>query len=451
MNAEVNQDFIEQVVADLSEGLWSVHEDFIAHAHPADLAEIAERLDYERARELIERLENARVAEMLMELDAEQRSKFIEDYSGKKIASDFVEHLDSDDAADLINELDDRLKKEVLNNLENEEQARDLAQLLVYPEGTAGALMATELIKVNARWKVLQCVKEMRKQAEDIEQVHAIYVVDDEDCLLGTLSLKKLLTTSTQTPIEEVYSKKVQSVEITTEAEEVSQKMQKYDLVVMPVVDPLGHLVGRITIDDVLDFVTEEAKEDYNLASGLTDEVDISDSIYTITRARLPWLIIGLFGGLLAASVIGRYEGDIEILPQMAFFIPLIAAMGGNVGVQSSAIIVQGLASQSISGSVWLRLLKELGVALINGVILGALIVGAGLFLGYGQQLALTVAVSLVAVIIVAALIGTFVPLILDRYKIDPALATGPFITTLNDILGLFLYFQIGRLILSVI
>jgi Mg2+ transporter (mgtE) len=310
--------------------------------------------------------------------------------------------------------------------------------------------MGTELIKVNAAWRVLQCVKEMRKQAERVEQVHAIYVVDEEGKLLGTLSLKKLLTTSTQTPIAEVYSKKIKSVEATADAEEVAQKMQKYDLVVMPVVDAVGHLVGRITIDDVLDFIREEAKEDYNLASGLTDEVDSADSIYTITRARLPWLLIGLVGGLLAASVIGHYEGDLALLPQMAFFIPLIAAMGGNVGVQSSAIIVQGLASQAQMGSMVARLFKELGVALINGLILGILIVGAGLLLGYSNMLSLTVAVSLVSVIVAAALIGTFVPLVLNRYRVDPALATGPFITTLNDILGLFLYFQIGRLLLGI-
>ena len=360
-----------------------------------------------------------------------------------------IENLDSDDAADLINELPSEQRREVLDNIEDEQQALDIARLLIYPEGTAGSLMGTELIKVYDTWRVLQCVKEMRKQAEEIERVHAIYVVDASNKLLGTLSLKKLLTTSTKTPISEVYSSKVQYVEINTEAEEVANYMQKYDLVVVPVVDPIGHLVGRITIDDVVDFIRDEAKEDYNLASGLTDEVEEDDTILAITRARLPWLLIGLFGGLLAASVIGRYEMDIDIIPQMAFFIPLIAAMGGNVGVQSSAIIVQGLASQSLSGGTVTRLMKELGVATVNASILAATVIGSSLFLGYSMALALTVAVALFAVIIVAALIGTFVPLILNNYKVDPALATGPFITTLNDIIGLFLYFQIGRLILA--
>jgi magnesium transporter len=449
MSIEINRDFIDSLEEDILEGRKEKYQDFINDGHPADIAEIVDKLDKVAAEILFRSLDKELGAEVLMEIDEDLRAKFLEGYNGQEIASDIIENLDSDDAADLINELPNEQRREVLNSIKDEQQALDIARLLIYPEGMAGSLMGTELIKVYDSWRVLQCVKEMRKQAETIERVHAIYVVDEQNKLLGTLSLKKLLTTSTKTPISEVYSSKVQYVEVNTEAEEVANYMQKYDLVVVPVVDPLGHLVGRITIDDVVDFIRDEAKEDYNLASGLTDEVEEDDSVLAITRARLPWLLIGLFGGLMAASVIGRYEEDIAIIPQMAFFIPLIAAMGGNVGVQSSAIIVQGLASQALSGSTMNRLLKELSVATVNATILAATIVGSSLFLGYSIHLALTVAVSLFAVIIVAALIGTFVPLILNNYKIDPALATGPFITTLNDIIGLFLYFQIGRLILA--
>lgn len=429
---------------------FSNYEELLKEGHPADLAEILEKLDFEYAQIFYDRIADEVGAEVLMELDEDLRAKILEDYTGKEIAHELIDNLDSDDAADLINELDEAQRREVLESIEDQKQAMDIARLLVYPEGTAGALMATEMIRVKDHWMVLECVREMRKQAEEVEKVHAIYVVNEQNKLLGTLSLKKLLTTSTRTPISEVFSQKVQSVEVNTEAEEVANIMQKYDLVVMPVVDPLGHLVGRITIDDVVDFIRDEAKEDYNLASGLTDEVEADDTLWSITRVRLPWLLIGLFGGLMAASVIGRYEEDIDAIPKMAFFIPLIAAMGGNVGVQSSAIIVQGLANQSLSdNSLLSRLLKELGVALVNALILSVLIIGASLFLGYGLKLALTVSVALFAVIVVAALIGTFVPLALDNYKVDPALATGPFITTLNDIIGLFLYFQIGRLILG--
>ncbi|MCR9154620.1 MAG: magnesium transporter [Bacteroidetes bacterium] len=450
MNLELSKDYIIALEDALERRDLSAYEELLNEAHPADLAEILDKIDEDYASFFYEAIADHLGAEVLMELDEDLRAKLLEDYTGEEIALELIDNLDSDDAADLINELDISQRREVLENIEDQKQAMDIAGLLVYPEGTAGALMATEMIKVKDHWMVLECVREMRKQAEEVEQVHAIYVVNEDNKLLGTLSLKKLLTTSTRTPISEVYSLKVRSVEVNTEAEEVTNLMQKYDLVVMPVVDPLGHLVGRITIDDVVDFIRDEAKEDYNLASGLTDEVEAGDTIWLITRARLPWLLIGLFGGLLAASVIGRYEGDIGMVPQMAFFIPLIAAMGGNVGVQSSAIIVQGLASQSLGDNSTLsRLLKELGVALVNGLILSLLVIGASLFLGYSMKLALTVSVALFSVIVVAALIGTFVPLALDKYKIDPALATGPFITTLNDIIGLFLYFQIGRLILG--
>ncbi len=450
MSVDLSKDFLQQLELDISQRHLSEYEELLKEGHPADLAEIIEKIDFDLALILYENLSDEIGAEVLMELDDDLRAKILADYTGKEIAQELIDNLDSDDAADLINELDEVQRREVLENIEDQKQAMDIARLLVYPEGTAGSLMGTEMIKVKDHWNVLECVREMRKQAEEVERVHAIYVVNGQNKLLGTLSLKKLLTTSTRTPISEVYSQKVQYVEVNTEAEEVANTMQKYDLVVMPVVDPLGHLVGRITIDDVVDLIRDEAKEDYNLASGLTDEVEADDTLWSITRARLPWLLIGLFGGLLAASVIGRYESDIDIIPKMAFFIPLIAAMGGNVGVQSSAIIVQGLASQSLSDNTTLnRLVKELGVALVNGLILSILVIGASLFLGYGMKLALTVSVALFSVIVVAALIGTFVPLVLNKYKIDPALATGPFITTLNDIIGLFLYFQIGRLILG--
>lgn len=449
MSFDLNKQDLSDLEKEIEGGGIALRTDITQEMHPADIAEIVEQISLDAAKILINELDNERSADVLVELDEDLRAKFIADYTPEEIARDLLDNLDSDDAADIIHELPEEQRKEVLDYIEDPEHAKDIADLLIYPEDTAGALMGTELIQVNKRWRVMQCVREMRLQAEEVEKVHAIYVVDDEDKLLGTLSLKELLTTSLKTPIEEVYKDNVQSVQVTEDAEDVANTMQKYDLVVIPVVDPIGRLVGRITIDDVVDVIRDEAKEDYNLASGLTDEVETEDSIYTITRARLPWLIIGLFGGILAASVIGQFEGALANVPKMYFFVPLIAAMGGNVGVQSSAIVVQALASNSYMGNMYDRLLKEIGVALLNGAICGVLIIGASLFLGYGTQLSLTVGISLLAVIIVAALIGTFVPIILDKYKIDPALATGPFITTMNDILGLFIYFSIGRLLLG--
>ena len=449
MEPEISKDYLEQLRSDIDANKLSERLEEINEMHPADIAELMQALPLEMTRLLYSELNDEKVADAVVELDDELRSKILEGFTGKEIARDLVEHLDSDDAADVINELPIPKRREVLNNIEDPEQARDLSNLLIYPENTAGALMATEMIVVNMNLKVLQCVREMRHQAEKVEQVHSIYVVDDDNILLGTLSLKKLLTTSTQTPISEVYTDIVNSVEATVDAEDVARAMEKYDLLVMPVIDGEGHLLGRITIDDVVDVIRDEAREDYAYASGLTSDIETHDRMRTIVKARLPWLLIGLFGGITAALVIGRFEADLESIPKLALFIPLIAAMGGNVGVQSSAIIVQGLASKTNMGTLSTRLYKELGVGLVNGIVLGIVITAASLLLGFGTELAATVAISLVAVIIVAALVGTFVPLLLDKYKIDPALATGPFITTLNDILGLFIYFSIGRAILG--
>ncbi|AEV31124.1 Mg2+ transporter MgtE [Owenweeksia hongkongensis DSM 17368] len=449
MKFEVTSEYINQLEEDVIAGNAELHLEELNDTHAADIAEVVDQMSLEAGKLLLHDLEDEKAADVLIELDEDLRAKILEDYSGLEIATELVDNLDSDDAADLINELSEERQREVLNSIEDPIQAKGLADLLIYPENTAGALMGTELVKVNHNWRVLQCVKEMRRQAEDIEHVHSVYVVDDANKLLGTLSLKKLLTTSTKTPIGEVFTKNAQSVEAMDDAEDVARAMEKYDLIVMPVVDSLNHLIGRITIDDVVDVIRDEAKEDYNFASGLVEDVESDDSVWTTTRARLPWLLIGLVGGLGAASVIGRFELELSHVPKMAFFIPLIAAMGGNVGVQSSAIIVQALASKSPMGSLLKRLFKELGVGLLNGLICSLIIVGASLFLGYETKLAITVAVALISVVVVAALIGTFVPLLLDKYKIDPALATGPFITTTNDILGLFIYFTIGSLLLG--
>jgi magnesium transporter len=288
----------------------------------------------------------------------------------------------------------------------------------------------------------------MRKQAADVKKVHTIYVVDEKDRLLGTLSLKRLLLSESNTEIKELTNYDIISVLTTEDDESVASIMNKYDLIVIPVVDEKNVLIGRITIDDAMDIVKEEAEKDYQMASGITEDVESSDSVCQLTRARLPWLLIGLFGGLLGAKVIGIF--DLKNNFELAFFIPLIAAMGGNVGVQSAAIVVQGLANDTIKiNTIFSKLTKELGVALLNGVICSIIIFGATYFLGYPTELSLTVSLSLLVVIVFAALFGTFVPLTLDKYKIDPALATGPFITTVNDILGLFIYFYIGQLLMT--
>ncbi len=422
-------------------------QDLIDDLHVADIAEILEELSTTDAQFLYQFIAEEKSAEILVELDDDLREDLLADLTAKEIAEEVIDNLETDDAADVIGELSEEKQEEVLSLIEDKDHANDISDLLTYPEDTAGGLMAKELIKVNENWNTLQCLREMRKQAEHVKQVHTIYVVDNDDVLLGSMSLSGLLLTETNTPIKEIIKTEIISVKATEDDKDVANIMNKYDLIVLPVVDDMNRLIGRITIDDVMDVAKEEAEKDYQLASGISEDVESSDTIWELTRARLPWLLIGLLGGLLGAIVIDKFN-IFEINYQLAFFIPLIAAMGGNVGVQSAAIVVQGLANDSFKmDNISQKLLKELGVGLLNGIICSLIILAAAFALGYGD-LSLAVSISLLAVIVFAALFGTFVPLTLKKYKIDPALATGPFITTVNDVLGLFIYFLIGQAIL---
>ena len=416
--------------------------------YPADIAEVSKELDAEELNQFFQYLDSEKAADSLMELEEDVREKYLATLSSEEIAKYFIDNLDSDDAADVISELPEIKKDEVISQLEDVDQASDIVDLLNYAEDTAGGLMAKELIKVNENWTLTKSVREMRKQAENIENIYTIYVIDDDNKLKGTLSLKKSLFAPARSRIAALYQKEAISVKAATSSEEVAAIMDKYDLVVLPVVDELSRLIGRITIDDVVDVMREEAEKDYQLASGITQSVTFSDRFALLTRARLPWLLIGLVGGILGARVIQMYEIELQIHPEMAYFIPLIAAMAGNVGVQSSAIIVQSIANNSLRiDSVAGRLGKELLVALLNGLVCSLIILGYNLAFSDSMVLSITVSTALMVVIVVAAMSGTIVPLLLNRYKIDPALATGPFITTMNDIFGLFIYFWIGRMI----
>ncbi len=436
---------IEQLIANHKEThLVSLLED----VHYADVAEIVNELNEEEATYLIKILDSDKTSDVLTELDDDVREIILSNLSTKEIAEE-IDELDTDDAADIVAELPIEIVQEVISELEDKEHAKDIVELLRYDENSAGGLMAKELVKVKENWNVLTCVKEMRQQAENVTRVHSIYVVDDDEKLMGRLSLKDLLTTSTKTHIREVYIPKVDSVSVNEKPEEVAKIMSKYDLEAIPVVDEIGRLVGRITIDDIVDVIKEEAEKDYQMAAGISQDVEADDSIWELTRARLPWLILGLLGGLGAAIIMGSFETIIETYTIILFFTPLIAAMAGNVGVQSSAIIVQGLANDDIKGSISNRLWKEMLLALLNGIILAMLLF---LFTWWYQdfRIALAVSISLIVVIIVAGIIGTFIPLFLDKRGIDPAIATGPFITTSNDIFGILIYFWISKLILGI-
>ena len=374
---------------------------------------------------------------------------FRSNLSAKEIAEE-LDEMDTDDAVDIIAELPQEIKDEVISELEDFEHAKDIVELLRYDEDTAGGLMAKEYIKVNENWNVLTCIQEIRKQAENVSRVHSIYVVDDEDRLKGRLSLKDLITSSTTTQIKDIFIPKVDSVKVDTEDVEVARIMQKYDLEAIPVIDETGRLVGRITIDDIVDVIKEEADRDYQLAAGISHDVEADDSIWELTKARLPWLLLALGGSFVAVNISENFSSAMEKYATLFFFTPLVAAMAGNVGVQSSAIIVQGLANNSLSGSLWRRLGKEMLLALLNSSVLAVLLLlGTHFYMGTSYEVSLTIVTALISVMILASLIGTFVPIMLHRYNIDPAIATGPFITTSSDIFGLLIYFSIAKLILG--
>ena len=417
--------------------------------HHADIAEILDELDFDEASYVFKVLDSEKTAEILLELEDDLRENILSRLSAKEIAEE-LDELETNDAADIIGELSQDLKAEVISELQDVEHAKDIVDLLRYDEETAGGIMHKELVKVNENWNVLTCVKEMRIQAENISRVHSIYVVDDEDRLKGRLSLKDLLTTSSRTAISDVYIRKLNSVRVDTEDVEVARIMQKYDLEAIPVVDELGRLVGRVTIDDIIDVIKEEADQDYQLAAGISQDVEADDSIIDLTKARLPWLVLALLGGFVTVKVLGLFEPAMEEHGKLFFFTPLIAAMAGNVGVQSSAIIVQGLANNTLSGSLFNRLIKEVLLSLLNGVILAVILfLGSHFLLNVEFIIGFIVTIALVSVIVIASLIGTFIPILLDKFGIDPALATGPFITTSNDICGILIYFSIAKMILG--
>ncbi len=443
---EITLKFIKKLSSAVNKNNISKVKELINELHSADIAEILEKVSLNEAQFIYQILDEEKSAEILLEIDDNLREDLLAALSAKEIAEEVIENLESDDAADLIGELSEKKQEEVLSHIEDTEYASNISDLLAYPEDTAGGLMAKELIKVNQNWNTLICLREMRKQAKNIKKVHTIYVVDDNEKLLGSLSLKRLLLTETNMPVKKIINSDIISTKATENNQNVANIMNKYDLVVLPVVDQNNKLLGRITIDDVMDVVKEEAEKDYQMASGITEDVESSDSVWTLTRARLPWLLIGMIGGVIGAEIIGIF--DIQKNFELAFFIPLIAAMGGNVGVQSAAIVVQGLANNSLNTKdTFHKLTKELAVGLLNGLICSFIILVSTIMLGYGNELSLTVSISLLAVIIFAALFGTFIPLTLEKYNIDPALATGPFITTINDVLGLFIYFLIGQAI----
>ena len=419
-------------------------------AHYADLSEIIETLSIDEATYLIKLLGSDKTADALAEVDPDIREGILDQLSAKEIAKEVLE-LDTDDAADIILELPEERQEKVMSQIDDDEHVSDIRELLNYDENTAGGLMAKELVKVNEDLSVLKCLNEMRSQAENVTRVHSIYVVDEKNRLKGRLSLKDLITANSRAKVKDIYIPKVDFVTVEQDSEEVAKIMSKYDLEAIPVVNSNKELLGRITIDDIVDVIKEEADKDYQLAAGISADVEADDRIFDLVKARLPWLFLGLLGGLGSVFILQDFETIMErpALRNLFFYTPLIAAMAGNVGVQSSAIIVQGIANDTVKGSLFNRLVKEVGLSLINGLSLALVLLIFGQFIDQSFLVSATIAGSMMLVIVVAALVGTFVPIILNKQGIDPAIATGPFITTANDIFGIFLFFYIAQFILG--
>lgn len=439
--------FIEKLPKRLEQGKIEKIISKLDDMHPADIAEVIRRIGDDGVVAIIRLLNEEVRSDVVAELEPEEREQLLDILPAVEIAESVVNNMDSDDAADLISELPPEKQSNVINALRDTEHAQGILDLLTYDEDSAGGLMAKELVKVRETWSIKECEVELRKQAEEVEDVHTVYVVDEYEKLVGVIPLKSIILNAPSKQIKEITETDIISVKATADSKEVSRLMDKYDLVVLPVVNEINQLVGRITIDDVVDVIVEEAEKDYQMLSGISEDVESSDNIWQLTRARFPWLLVGMFGGICGAIVIGLFEKGVN--PALMAFIPLIVAMGGNVGIQSSALVVQGIANQSLTGSISSKLFKEFGVGIVNGLLCAVLLFIVNLLLGEPFDNSMAISISLLSVIIFAAVFGTWIPLFFHKIKIDPALATGPFITTANDIFGLFLYFYICKILVG--
>ncbi|KPQ19887.1 MAG: magnesium transporter MgtE [Algoriphagus marincola HL-49] len=447
---ELSKEYLES----LQHGIENRDLDFIQESldgvNEADIAAILDELSLDESIYVLRALDKQIAADILIELDDNTLIRVFRELENPEIAS-FIELMDSDDAADLLNLLGEREREEVIAYFQDRLKSDQVLDLLRYEEDTAGGIMAKEFIRANKNWNVIQTINEIRRQAENVEKIFSIYVVNNRQQLLGRVSLKKIILAGENTRIEDIYEPEVISVPTYMDQEEVAGIMRKYDLESVPVVNAKNKLVGRITVDDILDVVQEEAEEDIQAMAGISGDIEESDSIFMITKARLPWLLIGVIGGLLGARIIGFFEDGLNKYIALASFIPLVAATGGNVGIQASSLIVQSLASKSVFDDTPLqRFIKGFLVAVLNGVLLAFFVFLVVVFIyGFEPIFGITVGVALFCVVLLASFMGTVTPLILNHFGINPAIASGPFITTTNDLLGLTVYFGIAMLLLN--
>lgn len=416
----------------------------ISDLHPADITQLLYNFDSPACKYVISLLPYDVGAEIITNLDTDTRKKFLKVYDSAEFV-EFIPSMDSDDAVDVLTDMPVRFREEVIARMTDKEMAEHIVELLRYDEDCAGGLMAKELIKANVNWTIVRTIEEIRRQAENVEKIYSVYVVDDADILLGRVSLKKIILAKSHTLIKDIYEEEIVFIESYRDQSEVAEIMQRYDLESVPVVNFQGKLLGRITIDDVVDVITEQQEEDINLMSGISETVEEDESVWISAKSRLPWLLIGMAGGLIGAKFAGLFEWQIRLVPAMAFFIPLITATGGNVGIQSSTVMVQSLGNKSLSSFTFLQKLgKTLLIALVNATVICLSVLGFTFLLGDPIYLAATVSVAIFSVVILASVMGTVTPYFLDKFGVNPALASGPFITTANDLLGLAVYFGVA-------
>lgn len=443
------EEYIDQVKLLTEKKDAATLKELLSEMHPADIAEICNELDKKEAIFVYRQLDNETAADVLAEMDEDVRKDLLEDLPSEIIAKRFIDYMETDDAVDMIRDLDEEKQEEVLSHIEDIEQAGDIVDLLKYDKDTAGGIMQTEMVTVNENWSMPECLREMRQQAEYMDEIYYVYVIDDDQRLQGVFPLKKMITSPSVSKVKYVMQKEPICVHADTPLDDVAQTIEKYDLVAVPVVDSIGRLVGQITVDDVMDQVREHSERDYQLASGISQDIETDDNVLRQTSARLPWLLIGIAGGISNSMILGNFDTTFAIHPEMALFIPLIGGTGGNVGTQSSAIVVQGLANNSLSTKDTMKQVgKETMVSLLNASIITLLVYIYNIFT-YGTAATVTyaVALSLFCVVMLASLLGVFVPLVLEKLKIDPAIATGPFIAITNDIIGMSIYMSITMML----
>jgi magnesium transporter len=444
---ELTKEFRDRFQAALDERDDRFIRDSLEDVKAADISSLLYEFEAQESKYVMDLLPIERQAEIINDLDPDTRKGYLQVYSSEEIAA-FLNLLDSDDAADIINELPIQQREEVLSGLDTELRIQ-VTELLRYEDNVAGGLMAKELIKARVDWTVVQCIEEIRKQAENVAKFYVVYVVDNYNRLLGRVPVQELIVSDARTLVANIYEDDIVRVDTSMDGREVAEIMRRYDLESVPVVNVQGQLVGRITIDDVVDVITELAEEERQMMAGISEDVEEDDSIWRNTRARLPWLLIGIMGGILSARIMGIFEDELARITAIAFFIPLIQATGGNVGIQSSSIVVQTLSNPGfVDEGIWKRLLKVLLVALLNGFFLSLIVLGINLLFDGEKTLSMVVSIALFSVVIFASFIGTITPLILNKLGFNPALASGPFITTMNDLLGLGIYFSVVHLLL---